>query len=111
MSSLVVEFSIRIRKRAANAQEGTTLGLEVWGDKRSRLSRFDEEVQDDPAVIFVDSSERVLEASFVVGSVAQDASRNTCAMLEDEALTEEFPRVDDASIKASLFVATDAPPS
>ena len=67
MSGLVAGFTMRMCKRAANAQEGTTLGLEVLGGKRSRPSRFDEEVQADPAVIIVDSSERVLEAPSAVG--------------------------------------------
>ena len=57
MSSLIVGFAIRIRKRAANAREGTTPGLEVQGHKRSRPSRSDEEVQADPAVIAMDSLE------------------------------------------------------
>ena len=110
MSGLVVGFAIQIRKRAANAQEGTTPSLKVRGKKCSRLSKSNEEVQADPAVIDVDSLERVLEAPSAVGSASQDASRNACAVLEDEVLIEEFPRVDDASVKASLFEATDAPP-
>ena len=59
-----------MRKRSANAQEGTTLGLEVSGDKHSRPSRFDEEVQADLVVIDVDLSERVLKAPSVVGGAA-----------------------------------------
>ena len=57
MSSLIVGFSIRIRKIAANAREGTTLDLEVQGHKRSRPSRSDEEVQVDPAMIAMDTLE------------------------------------------------------
>ena len=44
MSGLVIGFSILMCKRAAEAEEGTTLGLEVPGDKRSRPSRSDKEV-------------------------------------------------------------------
>ena len=51
MSGLIAKFSIRMHKRATNAQERTTLGLEVPSDKRSRPSRSNEEVQDDPMVI------------------------------------------------------------
>ena len=55
----------------------------------------------------MDSPERVLEAPYVVGGAANNASR---AALEDEVLAGEFPRVDDASIEASLVKATDALP-
>ena len=58
----------------------------------------------------MDSSEQVLEASSAVRSAAQDASRNAGAVLEDEVPTREFSLVDDASVKASLVEATDAPP-
>ena len=54
MSSLVPGFAMRMRKRANNAQKETTPGLEVSGDKHSRSSRFNEEVQADPVVITVD---------------------------------------------------------
>ena len=47
MSGLVAGFAIRIRKQAADAQEGTTPGLKVFGDKRPRSSRFEVEVQAD----------------------------------------------------------------
>ena len=57
MFGLVARFSMRRRKRAANVQEETTLGLEVPGSKRSKPSRFDEEVQAGPTVITMDSSE------------------------------------------------------
>ena len=107
MSSLITGFAMRMRKRAANTQERTTSGLEVPGDKRSKLSRFDEEVQVDLAVIAVDSPERVLEASSAVEGAAQDTS---CAVLEDEVPIGEFPLVDDASIEASLVEATNALP-
>ena len=53
-------------KQVANAQEGTTPGLEVLGDKRSRPSRFDEEVQVALTMIAMDLPERVLEASSAV---------------------------------------------
>ena len=62
MFGLIIGFAIRIHKLAAKAQEGTTPDLEVLGDKHSRSSRYDEEVQPNPTVIVVDSSERVLEA-------------------------------------------------
>ena len=74
MSGLVTRFEMRMPKRAANAQEGTTPGLKVLGGKRSKLSRFNVEVQADPMVITVDSLERVLEAHFVIRGTAQDAS-------------------------------------
>ena len=44
MSGLIAGFSMQRCKRATNAQEETTLSLEVLGDKRSKPSRFDEEV-------------------------------------------------------------------
>ena len=57
-------------------------------------------------MIAVDSSERVLKAPSIIGGATQDAS---CAVLEEEVPTREFPCVDDASIEASLVEATDAP--
>ena len=109
MFGLVAGFAIRMHKRAANAREGTTPDLEVLGDKRSRPSRFDE-VQVDSAMIVVDTSDRVLKAPSAFGGVAQDASRNAYATLENEIQAKEFPRVDDASTEASHIKATDAPP-
>ena len=50
-------------------------------------------------MIAVDLPERVLEASSSVGGAAQDAS---CVVLEDEIPHGEFPRINDASVKASL---------
>ena len=38
-------------------QEGTTPSLEIQGDKPSRSSRFDDEVQADPGVIAIDPPE------------------------------------------------------
>ena len=103
MSGLFVRFATRMHKRAANTQERTTPDLEVPGDKRLRPSRFEEEVQADPVMITMDSPEQVLEAP----STVQDASS---AELEDEIPARESPRVDDASIEASLVKATDTPP-
>ena len=40
----------------------------------------------------------------------QDASQNAYAALEYEIPTGEFPRVDNASVEASLVEAIDAPP-
>ena len=57
MSGLIAGFVMQMRKRAVNAQGGTTSSLEVPGNKRSRSSRSNEEVQDDPTVIVVDSQE------------------------------------------------------
>ena len=62
MFGLVAGFAILMRKRADNAREGTTPGLKVPGYKCFRPSRFDEEVQVDPTVIVVDTSDRVLKA-------------------------------------------------
>ena len=73
MFGLVVGFAIWMCKRVANSQEGTIPGFEVPSDKCFRPSRSNE-VQADPAVIVVDSPERVLEALSTVGGAAQDAS-------------------------------------
>ena len=102
MSGLVTRLAMRMPKRAANAQEGTTPRLEVLGGKHSKPSRFNEEVQADPMVITIDSLERVLEAHFVVRGTAQDASRKACVALEDESPTEEFPHVDEASLVEAI---------
>ena len=110
MSGLIIEFAIPMPKRATNAQEGTTPSLEDPGYKRSKPSRSDEEVQAAPTVIAVDSSKRFLEATSVVRGAAHDASRNACVTLKDEVPAEEFPLVDDASVKASLVKATDVLP-
>ena len=70
MSSLIVGFTMRMHKRASNAQEETTLSPKVPSNKRSRPSRFDEEVQADPVVIVVDSPEQVLKTPSAVGGAA-----------------------------------------
>ena len=57
MFGLVAGFSIWMPKQAVIAQEGTTPGLEVLGDKRPKPSKFEEEVQADPTVITMDSPE------------------------------------------------------
>ena len=44
MSRLVVGFTMRMRKRAANAQGKTTPGLKVSDGKHFKPSRLDEEV-------------------------------------------------------------------
>ena len=110
MFGLVVGFSIQMCKLAANAQEGTTPGLEILTDKLSRPSKSDKEVQAASTVIVVASLERVLEDMSTVGGAAQDASRNLYAALEDEVPTEEFPRVDDVPIEASFIEVTNEPP-
>ena len=56
MFGIIIGFSIRMHNLPAKAQEGTTPDLEVLGDKHSRSSRYDEEVQPNPTVIVVDSS-------------------------------------------------------
>ena len=70
MSGLVAGFAIRMRKRAANAQEGTTPSLKVPGDKHPRASISEDKVQDNPVVIAVDSLVQVLEASSAIGGAA-----------------------------------------
>ena len=45
MFGLVVRFSMRMLKRAANTQGETSSGLEVPGEKRSKRFGLDEEVQ------------------------------------------------------------------
>ena len=110
MSSLVAGFTMRMHKRDASAQEETTPDLKVPSDKRSRLFGLDEEVQDDLAVITVDSSEQVLEVEPAIGGATQDASQKACAALEDETPVGELPHVDEASVEASLFEATGASP-
>ena len=42
-----------------------------------------------------------MEASSIVGDVAQDASRKACPALEDETPVGELPRVDKESVEAT----------
>ena len=107
MSSLIIGFTAQMHKRVANSQEGTAPNLEISGDICPRSSRSEEEVQAVPTVINVESQERALEASSVVGGAVQDDS---CAALADDITTGEPPRADDASVEASLVEAIDAPP-
>ena len=58
----------------------------------------------------MDSPEQVLKALSAVGCDAQDASRNAYVVIKDENPSGEFPRIDNASIEASLVEATDASP-
>ena len=57
MSGLVSGFVARMRKRAASAQGETSLGSEVLGGKRPKLSSPNKEAQKSPTVINVDSSD------------------------------------------------------
>ena len=57
MSSLAIEFSARMRKRATSAQGETTPGFEVSGGKCPKQSGPDEEAQKSMAIITMDSPE------------------------------------------------------
>ena len=102
MSGLVVGFSMRMRKQVANSQGETFSNLEVLDEKRFKRSGLDEEVKADQVVIIVDLPERVFEAPSAIGGASQS---------EDENPARELPRVDEASIEASLTEATDVLPS
>ena len=88
MSSLATRFVTQMRKWAASAQGETTLDFIVPGDKRPKWSGPDEEAQKSPAVITVDSPERASGALPALEGATQDASRETCASLEDGASVE-----------------------
>ena len=61
-----------------------------------------EEVQISPTVIFVDSPERALGVLPALEGDAYDASRETCASLEDGAPVGEPPLDDEAANEALL---------
>ena len=83
MSSLVVGFVIRMRKRATSAQGETTPGFEVSGEKRPKWSGLDEEVQKSSTVVTVDSPEQASGALLALKGASQEASKEACASLED----------------------------
>ena len=83
MFSMTAEFVARKRKRATNAQGETTLGSEVYGEKRPKWLDPDEEAQKSMAVITVDSIEQAPNALLTLEGVFQDASREACVSLED----------------------------
>ena len=70
MFGLVVGFSTRMCKRAANAQDEAIPSLEVPGGKRSRPSGHDEQVLMDLVIITVDSPKQVLESPSTIGGAA-----------------------------------------
>ena len=58
----------------------------------------------------MDPPEGVLESPSTIEGVAKDASREACAMLEDETPAGELPRIEEASVKTSLAEATGMSP-
>ena len=93
MSVLVTGFVMRMRERAAKAQEEAIPRLEVPGGKLFRKSRLDEEVPGNLTVITVNSSIGVLKSPSTVGGAAQDTSREAYVALEDETPAGELPLI------------------
>ena len=62
MSSLVSGFATRMHKQEATAKGETTLGAEVPGKKRPKLTDPDEEAQKSLTIINMDSLDRAFDA-------------------------------------------------
>ena len=103
MSSLVVGFTVRMSKRAANAQGQGTPGSEGINGKPFKQFGPTKEVQISSAVIAIDSLERALGALPALEGNARGASREACASLEDRALVKE-PPLDDEVANEALHV-------
>ena len=80
-----------MRKQVASTQEETTPGSEVLGGKSPKLFGQDEEAQNSPAVIIMDSLERASDTPSALEGAAQDAYKEACALLEDGVPNEGFP--------------------
>ena len=72
-----------MRKQAVSFRGETTPSSEVSGGKRPKRSSLDEEAKKSPTVITVDSPERASDVLLTLEGVAQHASREACASLED----------------------------
>ena len=100
MSSLIVGFSTRMSKRATSSQGETTLGSEASGEKHPKWSGPDEEAQNGQVVITMDSPEQASDALSALEGVAQDASEEACASLEDGASAGGPPNANQAVSEA-----------
>ena len=98
MSSLVVGFSVRMRKRATGSKGETTPRS---GGKRSRQSFLDDEVQTDWAIISMDSPGQAPNDQ----SALEGALNEADASLEEGILVGGPPNVDEIGEKAPSRVA------
>ena len=110
MSSLIVRFTARMRKRAASAQRRLPPTSKGQGDKRPKWSGPNEEAKKSSVVIIMDSPERALDALPTLEGATQDASKEACASLEDGAPTGGPPNADQAVSEAPATERTIGPP-
>ena len=103
MSSLVVGFATWVHKRAASAEGEATPGSEVLDGKCFKQSGLIEEFHISPVVIFMDSPKRAPSALSALEADAWGASRESCALLEDQAPVRE-PLLDDEVVNEALHV-------
>ena len=94
MSSLAAGFTAQIHKRAASAHREITSGSKGPGGKCLKWYSLYEKAQKSPTVITMDSPERAIDALLALEGVAQDASKEAYASLEDGAPAGGPPNVD-----------------
>ena len=93
-----------------SAQGETTPSSEVPSDKHPKWFSPDDEAQKSPDVITVDSLERASDAQPTLEGAAQDIFKEACASLEEGALAEGPPNVDQAVSEAPYVGTIVGPP-
>ena len=106
MSSLAYGFSAHMCKRVASPQRETTPCSEASEGKSPKRSGLDEEAHKGLKIIVVDSLERAFNTLPEFEGVAQDASKEACASLEDGAPARGPPKADQAVSEASATETT-----
>ena len=98
-----------MRKRAVSSQRETTSGSERPGGKSPKRSGPDEEAQKSPAMITVNSPEKAPDALPTLEGATQDAFKEACASLENEAPVERPPNIDK-DVREALTAETTIGP-
>ena len=83
MSSLTARFSTRMRKQATSAQRETTPGSDVPGGKRPKRSGLNDEVQNSPTVVTLDSPEQASDALPTLEGTTQGVPKESYTSLEN----------------------------
>ena len=90
-----------------SSQEETTPDFEVPSDKHPKQSGPDGEVQNNLAVITMDSLERALDSLQALKGATQEALMEACASLEDGVSDGGLPDANRAVGEAPLEIAVE----
>ena len=83
MSSLAARFFASMLKRAASAHRETTLGSEVPSGKHPKRSGLNDEAQNSPTVVTLDSPEQASDALPTLEGTTQHVPRESYTSLEN----------------------------